>query len=86
MKKYISVERAHIAYNKLIDMHPDPESRKMKHKPVICVEYEDGRAEEHYNEVAILGPSVVVYRPDNKEPGDPMSVAWIETEAELETR
>lgn len=77
MKKYISIERKRIATNLLLPSE--------QHLPIICVEYEDGRPEEHYHHVDILGPSAVVYKPFDHEPGDPMSTAWIETESELRT-
>lgn len=77
MKKYISIERKHIATNLTLPIE--------KHLPVICVEYEDGRPEEHYNRVDILGPSVVVYKPFDHDEGDPSSSAWIETDSEIKT-
>jgi hypothetical protein len=74
VKKFISIERQQIIANRHMAVK----------RPVIVVEYEDGRPEEHWHQVEILGPSRVVYDPSNKELGDPMAHAWIETTAELE--
>lgn len=82
--KYISVERLHVADNRVykeerdgLGMPIEPEAMK----PCIFIEFADGTDPITAHRVAILGPSEVVYRPHNFEPGDPNAHVWIETEA-----
>lgn len=77
---FISIDRKRISYNRM--MHKD------HWLPPIVIEQEvnGSMVEQHCWELDILGPSKVVYRPDNKEPGDPTPNAWIETSSPLEMK
>lgn len=80
--KYISVERSNVAdnreYKELVESQGmEIDGRDMK--PVIFIEFADGRAPITAHSVEIKGESEVVYHPHNFEPGDPNAHVWVQT-------